>query len=69
MHLSSAGDYIDKVLDDMEEIGVLMTDGTTEIGSIISLRLHNHRTKEGQENTAGGGRLYGQLYIYAVMLC
>jgi hypothetical protein len=39
MHLSGAGEYIDKVLRDMEEIGV-RSDGTTELGSIISLRLH-----------------------------
>jgi hypothetical protein len=38
-HLSGAGEYIDKVLRDMEEIGV-RSDGTTELGSIISLRLH-----------------------------
>jgi hypothetical protein len=39
LHLSSAGDYIDKVLRDMEEIGI-KSDGTTELGSIISLRLY-----------------------------
>jgi hypothetical protein len=39
LHLSGAGDYIDKVLRDIEEIGV-KSDGTTELGSIISLRLY-----------------------------
>jgi hypothetical protein len=39
MHLSGAGEYIDKVLWDMEDINV-RSDGTTELGSIISLRLH-----------------------------
>jgi hypothetical protein len=39
MHLSGAGEYINKVLRDMEEIGI-KSDGTTELGSIISLRLH-----------------------------
>jgi hypothetical protein len=39
MHLSGAGEYIDKVLRDMEDISV-RSDGTTELGSIISLRLH-----------------------------
>lgn len=39
MHLSGAGDYIDKVLMDMEDVNV-RSDGTTELGSIISLRLH-----------------------------
>jgi hypothetical protein len=39
MHLSGAGEYTDKVLRDMKEIGI-RSDGTTELGSIISLRLH-----------------------------
>ena len=39
MHLSGAGEYVDKVLWDMEDIGV-RSDGTTELGSIISLMLH-----------------------------
>ena len=39
VHLSGAGGYINKVLRDMEEIGV-RSDGTTELGSIITLRLH-----------------------------
>jgi hypothetical protein len=39
MHLSGAGEYIDKVFRDIEEIGV-KSDGTTELGSIISLRLY-----------------------------
>ncbi len=39
MHLSGAGDYIDKVVRDMEEIGI-KSDGTTELGSMLSLRLH-----------------------------
>ncbi len=38
MHLSGAGDYIDKVLRDMEDVNI-RGDGTTEIGSITSLRL------------------------------
>ena len=37
-HISGAGDYIDKVLRDMEDISV-RSDGTTELGGIISLRL------------------------------
>ena len=39
MHLSGAGEYIDKVLRDMED-SVARSDGTTELGSMISLRLH-----------------------------
>jgi len=39
MHLSGAGEYIDKVLKDMEDINI-RGDGTTELGSIISLRLY-----------------------------
>ena len=38
MHLSGAGEYINKVLRDMEDISV-RSDGTTELGGIISLRL------------------------------
>lgn len=38
MHLSGAGDYIEKVVQDMEE-GTLRSDGTTEVSSILSLRL------------------------------
>ena len=37
--LSGAGEYIYKVLQDMEDSNV-QSDGTTELGSIISLRLH-----------------------------
>ena len=45
MHLSGAGDYVDKVLHDMEEIGV-RSNGTTELGSIINLRLHQRGAGE-----------------------
>lgn len=39
MHLSGAGEYIDQVLRDIEETNI-RSDGTTELGSILSLRLH-----------------------------
>lgn len=38
LSLSGAGEYIDKILRDMEELTV-RSDGTTELGSIISLKL------------------------------
>ncbi|KLJ09675.1 hypothetical protein EMPG_14904 [Blastomyces silverae] len=38
LHLSGAGEYIDNILRDMEEIGV-QADGSTELGRIIKLRL------------------------------
>jgi len=38
LHFSGAGNYIDKVLRDMEE-SVVRTDGTTELGSMVNLRL------------------------------
>jgi hypothetical protein len=38
--MSGAGTYIDKVLRDMEELGV-KDDGTTELGSLVSLKLNN----------------------------
>jgi hypothetical protein len=40
LYASGAGAYIDKVLRDMEELGV-KSDGTTELGSLISLKFHN----------------------------
>jgi hypothetical protein len=40
LYMSGAGTYIDKVLRDMEELGV-KDDGTTELGSLVSLKLNN----------------------------
>jgi hypothetical protein len=40
LYISGAGTYIDKVLRDMEKLGV-KSDGTTELGSLVSLKLHN----------------------------
>lgn len=40
MHASGAGEYIDKLLDDMEDSVVLRSDGTTDIGAMVSVRLH-----------------------------
>lgn len=42
MHLSGVGDYVKKVLWDMEEIGV-KSDGTTELGNMMNLRLCQRR--------------------------
>jgi hypothetical protein len=39
MHVSGVGKYIDNVLRDMEDISV-RSDGTTELGSMISLGLY-----------------------------
>ncbi|POR35982.1 Uncharacterized protein TPAR_03796 [Tolypocladium paradoxum] len=39
LHLSAAGDYIDKMLQDMEENGVL-EDGSTELNRLVKLRLN-----------------------------
>ncbi|PGH00919.1 hypothetical protein AJ79_08074 [Helicocarpus griseus UAMH5409] len=38
LHLSGAGDYIDKILQDMEEIGA-QEGGSTELGRLVTLRL------------------------------
>lgn len=38
LHLSGAGEYIDKILRDMEDIGV-HEDGSTELGCLVMLRL------------------------------
>jgi len=38
LHLSAAGDYIDKVLSDMEE-GVVRGDGLTQLGLMVQLAL------------------------------
>lgn len=38
LHLSAAGEYIDKILRDMEDLGV-HTDGSTEVGRLVMLRL------------------------------
>lgn len=40
MRASGAGEYINRVLDDMEDLGVLRSDGTTDAGTMVSLRLH-----------------------------
>lgn len=38
LHLSAAGDYIDRMLRDMEEKGI-QADGSTELGRFVALRL------------------------------
>lgn len=38
LHLSAAGEYIDRLLRDQEEIGV-KADGSTELGRLVKLRL------------------------------
>lgn len=38
LHLSGAGEYIDKILDDMEDLGACEKGGT-ELGRIVGLRL------------------------------
>lgn len=38
LNLSGAGEYIDKILGDMEEIGIL-EDGSSELGRMVQLRL------------------------------
>lgn len=38
MNLSSAGEYIEKILQDIEEVGV-NPDGSTSLGSVTGLRL------------------------------
>ncbi|KAI1962128.1 hypothetical protein LOZ47_003134, partial [Ophidiomyces ophidiicola] len=38
LHLSAAGEYIDKILRDMEDLGV-HTDGSTDVGRLVMLRL------------------------------
>lgn len=38
LHLSAAGAYIDKVLDDLDK-RVAASDGTTELGHLVALRL------------------------------
>lgn len=38
LHLSAAGEYIDKILQDMEDVGV-HGDGSTEVGRLVMLRL------------------------------
>ena len=38
LHISGAGEYIDKVLRDMEE-STARSDGTTELGSLVNMRL------------------------------
>ncbi|KAF2454343.1 hypothetical protein BDY21DRAFT_353691 [Lineolata rhizophorae] len=39
LHLSAAGEYIDKILEDIEEQGI-RADGSTELGRLVSLRLY-----------------------------
>lgn len=39
LHLSAAGDYIDKILRDIEEYGV-REDGSTELDRLVKLRLN-----------------------------
>lgn len=39
LHLSAAGDYIDKLLREMEGQGVCATDGSTELDRLLRLRL------------------------------
>ena len=38
LHLSAAGEYIDKILWDLEETGI-RSDGSTDLGRFVSLRL------------------------------
>ena len=40
LHLSAAGGYIDKILEDQEERGI-NPDGTTELGRLVKLGLHH----------------------------
>ncbi|KAG8664880.1 hypothetical protein FPOAC2_14577 [Fusarium poae] len=45
LHLSAAGDYIDKMLQDMEENGV-QEDGSTELDRLVKLRLNGWSVSE-----------------------
>ena len=38
LHLSGVGEYIDRILKDMED-PIVKSDGTTELGHLVSLRL------------------------------
>ena len=39
LHMSGAGEYIDKIIRGMEELSV-KSDGTTELGSLVHMRLY-----------------------------
>lgn len=39
LHLSAAGDYIDKIIRDFEEPAAVRADGSTELGRLVQLRL------------------------------
>jgi hypothetical protein len=39
LYLSGAGDYIEKILRDMEEGGVVKEDGSTQLGVLVNLAL------------------------------
>ena len=41
LHLSAAGEYIDKVLRDMEE-GIVRGDGSTQLGLMVQLAMSVH---------------------------